>query len=123
MKSIPDIVAEVDKLVFEGGFREISLTSLSSGDYTGIDMLLDILTKRYEHLPVSFQLPSLKVNSFTLPLLEKISEVRKSGLTFAVETPEEAWQLSLNKEVFEERLYDIIMNAKREVGQRQSFIL
>lgn len=121
MKSIPDIVAEVDRLVFEGGFREISLTSLSSGDYTGIDMLLDILTKRYVHLPVSFQLPSLKVNSFTLPLLEKISEVRKSGLTFAVETPEEAWQLSLNKEVFEERLYDIIMNAKKRGWSKAKF--
>lgn len=121
MKSIPDIVKEVDRLVFEGGFREISLTSLSSGDYTGIDRLLDILTKRYENMAVSFQLPSLKVNSFTLPLLEKISEVRKSGLTFAVETPEEAWQLSLNKEVFEERLYDIIMNAKKRGWSKAKF--
>lgn len=121
MKSIPDIVQEVDALVFEGGFREISLTSLSSGDYVGIDTLLDILTKRYENLPVSFQLPSLKVNSFTLPLLEKISEVRKSGLTFAIETPEEAWQLSLNKEVFEERLYDIIMNAKKRGWSKAKF--
>ena len=70
-----------------------------------LDKLLEILSKKYQDARVSFQLPSLKVNSFTLPLLEKLSEVRKSGLTFAVETPSDAWQLSLNKEVFKEKLF------------------
>lgn len=107
------IFDEVDRLVNVGGYREISLTSLSSADYPDIDSLLDELTERYKPLNVSFQLPSLKVNSFSLPLLNKLSEVRKSGLTFAVETPDEAWQIRLNKEVYAQHLVDIILDAKK----------
>ncbi|WP_294430534.1 TIGR03960 family B12-binding radical SAM protein [uncultured Treponema sp.] len=107
------IFDDVDKLVNEAGYREISLTSLSSADYPDIENLLDDLNERYKRQNVSFQLPSLKVNSFSLPLLEKLSEVRKSGLTFAVETPEEAWQLRLNKEVYAQHLVDVILDAKK----------
>lgn len=121
MKPLERIIKEADELILKAGCREISLNSLSSGDYEGIGHVLDILTERYKNLNVSFQLPSLKVNSFTLPLLEKLSEVRKSGLTFAVETPDEAWQLSLNKEVFEERLFDIIVNAKKRGWSKAKF--
>ncbi|MCR4940651.1 MAG: TIGR03936 family radical SAM-associated protein [Treponemataceae bacterium] len=115
------ILQEAEALVKEGGFREISLTSLSSGDFPYIDRLLDILTKKFSSANVSFQLPSLKVNSFTLPLLEKISEVRKSGLTFAVETPSEAWQLSVNKEVYTTKLVEIIEEAKKRGWNKAKF--
>jgi len=106
------IIDELDHIVFDSGCREISLTSLSSADYPDIGGLLDKLNQRYKGYNVSFQLPSLKVNSLSLPILEKLSEVRKSGLTFAVETPEEAWQLSLNKEVYAQHLEEIIREAK-----------
>ncbi|MCQ2981544.1 MAG: TIGR03936 family radical SAM-associated protein [Treponemataceae bacterium] len=107
------ILEEADRLIEVGGFREISLTSLSSADYPDIERTLDILMKKYEGANISFQLPSLKVNSFSLPLLEKLSTVRKSGLTFAVETPVEMWQLALNKEVYAQRLVEIILEAKK----------
>ena len=112
VKSVPLIIHEIDHLVFDAGYREISLNSLSSADFPDIGRLLDRLNARYEGYNVSFQLPSLKVNSFSLPILEKLSTVRKSGLTFAVETPEEAWQLSLNKEVYAQHLVSIIKEAK-----------
>lgn len=112
-KSKQLIFDEVDRLVNEGGYREISLTSLSSADYPDIENLLDELTQRYKPFNVSFQLPSLKVNSFSLPLLNKLSAVRKSGLTFAVETPDEMWQIMLNKEVYAQHLVDIILDAKK----------
>ncbi|MBO4704891.1 MAG: DUF2344 domain-containing protein [Spirochaetaceae bacterium] len=115
------ILQEAEALVREGGFREISLTSLSSGDYPCIDKLLDILTKKFSRANVSFQLPSLKVNTFTLPLLEKLSEVRKSGLTFAIETPAEAWQLSVNKEVYTSKLVEIIEEAKKRGWSKAKF--
>lgn len=121
IKDAKIILEEVDEVIYKGGQREISLSSLSSGDYTEIDKLLDILSKKYQDARVSFQLPSLKVNSFTLPLLEKLSEVRKSGLTFAVETPSDAWQLSLNKEVFKEKLIDIIKEAKKRGWSKAKF--
>ncbi len=112
VKSVPLIIEEIDHLVFDAGYREISLNSLSSADFPDIGALLDTLNARYAGYNVSFQLPSLKVNSFSLPILEKLSTVRKSGLTFAVETPEEAWQLSLNKEVYAQHLIAIIKEAK-----------
>lgn len=115
------IFDEVERLVKAGGYREISLTSLSSADYPDIEDLLDSLNERYKSLNVSFQLPSLKVNSFSLPLLEKLSEVRKSGLTFAVETPDEAWQLRLNKEVYAQHLADIILDAKKRGWKSAKF--
>ncbi len=112
MKPAGRIIEDVERLVSVGGYREISLMSLSSGDYAGIDDLMTSLTSRYASRGVSFQLPSLKVNTFTLPLLEKMSEVRKSGLTFAVETPVDLWQLSLNKEVCKDRIVEILRQAK-----------
>ncbi|MDR3283587.1 MAG: TIGR03936 family radical SAM-associated protein [Treponema sp.] len=114
VKPIPQILEETDALAGQGGYTEISLTSLSSGDYPGIEALLDALDEKYAGRNISFQLPSLKVNSVTFPVLEKISRVRKSGLTFAVETPEEAWQMALNKEVYAAHLVELIMEAKRK---------
>ena len=56
----------------------------------------------------------MKVNSLSLPIFEKLSKVRKSGLTFAIETPDELWQLSLNKEVYTTHLEKIITEAKNK---------
>ena len=121
IKSRSLIFSEIDRLVNEAGYREISLTSLSSADYPDIGGLLEALNERYRNQNVSFQLPSLKVNSFTLPILEQLSEVRKSGLTFAVETPEEAWQLRLNKEVYAQHLVEIITEAKKRGWNKAKF--
>ena len=121
MKKSKYIFAEVDNLVHKAGYRQISLMSLSSADYAGIGELLDALNRKYNGENVSFQLPSLKVNSMSLPLLEKLSEVRKGGLTFAVETPDEAWQLSLNKEVYAQHLIDIILEAKKKGWNKAKF--
>ncbi|MDR2049458.1 MAG: TIGR03936 family radical SAM-associated protein [Treponema sp.] len=107
------VVREVDELVNMGGYREISLSSLSSGDYRYIDELAGYLNSVYSSRHVSFQLPSLRVSGFSLPLLEKISEVRKSGLTFAVETPLEMWQLGINKTVKLDEVVSILAEAKR----------
>lgn len=121
MKAVERIRADVEYLVKRGGYREISLMSLSSGDYFGIESLLSRLTGEWSGKNVSFQLPSLKVNSFTLPLLEKMAEVRKSGLTFAVETPVDAWQLSLNKEVYRDKVVDIMLEAKKRGWSKAKF--
>jgi radical SAM superfamily enzyme YgiQ (UPF0313 family) len=107
------VMREVEEFVNAGGYREISLSSLSSGDYCHIHELVSSLNSHYAPRHVSFQLPSLRVSSFFLPLLEDMSEVRKSGLTFAVETPLEMWQLSINKIVKLEEVVSILKEAKR----------
>ncbi|MHB9291898.1 hypothetical protein Holit_00985 [Hollandina sp. SP2] len=112
-KSANAIHREVAACITQGGYREISLTSLSSGDYQYLDQLVDALHAAYGLEHVSFQLPSLRVSTFSLPLLEKIAAVRKSGLTFAVETPVDAWQFSINKEVSQDMVVAIVQEAKK----------
>ncbi|HTX74392.1 MAG TPA: TIGR03960 family B12-binding radical SAM protein [Rectinemataceae bacterium] len=112
IKSYAQIRSEVEHLVSQGGHREITLSSLSSGDYPCVDQLLAALNAEWGSRRVSFQLPSLKVNSFTLPIIKELSEVRKAGLTFAVETPVDEWQRGINKDVSYEHTLAILREAK-----------
>ena len=112
-KSFEAIIREADFYVHELGYRKITLSSLSTGDYNQLHALVRNLNSRYTGLGVSFSLPSLRVNSVTLPLLQELSVVRKSGLTFAVETPRLDWQRSLNKEVPVERVIEILQEARQ----------
>jgi radical SAM superfamily enzyme YgiQ (UPF0313 family) len=111
-KGIEAVLEEAQWLFDAYGYREITLSSLSTGDYSQLPALVNALTSRFSSRKISFSLPSLRVNSFTLPILNKISEIRKSGLTFAVETPELAGQRGLNKEVPAERIIEILKSAK-----------
>jgi len=114
-KNIDFILNEVDFLVNKCGYNELTLSSLSSGDYRDLDTLIKRLNSEYEQHNVSFSLPSLRINSFTLPLLKELSKVRRSGLTFAIETPDELWRKSINKEVDPQKIIEILKEAK-EMG-------
>jgi radical SAM superfamily enzyme YgiQ (UPF0313 family) len=120
-KSIERVCRHARETAGKGGWREISLSSLSSGDYSGIGNLIDTLNAQFKDKHISFQMPSLKVSSFSLDLLEKISATRKSGLTFAVETPEDAWQLSINKEVRRDYITSILLEAKKRGWKSAKF--
>jgi radical SAM superfamily enzyme YgiQ (UPF0313 family) len=109
------VFAEAAECIAKTGFREISLSSLSSGDYGGLENLIDALNARFAAARVSFQLPSLHVSTFSLPLLEKVSQVRKSGLTFAVETPLTGWQAAINKDAGIDSV-SAVMNEARKNG-------
>lgn len=102
----------VDQVVDQFGYREVTLSSLSSGDYPDLDKLIHALNDSYRDRNVSFSLPSLRVSTFALQILEQLSEVRKSGLTFAIETPMLQDQRSLNKEVPIDAIISIIQEAK-----------
>ncbi len=112
MKPVDVVLDEVDWLVHKLGYRQITLSSLSSGDYRAIYALMNEVNTRYRHLGVSFQLPSLRVDSFTLPLLEQMSAVKKSSLTFAVESPDEYAQRGVNKMVPIDQVAEILRSAK-----------
>lgn len=112
-KSSDTVEREAEAFIRQGGFREITLSSLSSGDYKNLDSVIDSLNSKFSGDHISFQLPSLRVSGFSLDLLEKISEVRKSGLTFAVETPGDFWQMAINKQVSAENVVSILNEAKK----------
>jgi len=120
-KDYKTIVAEAEHIVNNCGFRKITLSSLSSGDYKNLLPLVKNLNERFKDKGVSFQLPSLRVNSVTLPLLAEISEVRKSSLTFAVETPREDWQRGMNKEVPIDKIISILKEAKEQGWKQAKF--
>jgi radical SAM superfamily enzyme YgiQ (UPF0313 family) len=107
------VAEEARAFIEEGGYREISLSSLSTGDYRHISGLLETLTREHSPQHVSFQLPSLKVSTFSLPILEKVSRVRRSGLTFAVETANDLGQLAINKCVSRDSVVSIINEARK----------
>lgn len=118
-KDADTVEREAALCIEETGYREISLSSLSSGDYRHIESLIDRLNARFAERRVSFQLPSLYISTFSLPILEKISHVRKSGLTFAVETPLENWQAAINKRMDMDSVAGIMAEAKKN-GWRQA---
>ncbi|MDF1568144.1 MAG: TIGR03936 family radical SAM-associated protein [Spirochaetaceae bacterium] len=111
-KSVSRIMDEARYLVEDCGYRDITLSSLSTGDYHGLEPLVKRLNQIYAHRHVSFSLPSLRVNSITLSLIGQLGVVRKSGLTFAVETPTRTGQMGINKEVPADRVIDILHEAK-----------
>lgn len=86
------------------GYDEISLTSLSTSDYTRLEPLLDTLLDWTEKEKVNLSLPSLRVDNFSDSLAEKITRVRKSGLTFAPEAGTQRIRDVINKNITEEEI-------------------
>ena len=101
----PEVLcAQARKLYDNTGYDEISLSSLSISDYTCIDNLTDMLLEWTDDEKVNISLPSLRVNSFTPELMEKISSVRASGITFAPEAGTQRLRDVINKNLGEEDL-------------------
>lgn len=93
------------------GYDEVSLSSLSSSDYTEIGELLTKLTEWSENEKVSISLPSLRVDGFNDEIISKIKTVRKSGLTFAPEAGTQRLRNVINKNVFEDELMETCSKA------------
>lgn len=93
------------------GYEELSLTSLSTSDYKELEPLLDDLLSWTEKEHVNLAVPSLRVDNFSESLLEKITKVRKSGLTFAPEAGTQRMRDVINKNVTEEEIMDTCKTA------------
>ena len=102
------------KLVDYSGYNEISLTSLSSADYSCLGELVDDLFSDFAEEKVSFSLPSLRIDSFSIDLAHKMQQVRKSGLTFAPEAGTQRLRDVINKGVTEENLMTAVEAAFRQ---------
>ena len=101
----PEVLNAQAKTLYEAtGYDEISLSSLSISDYTCLDTLTTELLEWTDEAKVSLSLPSLRVNSFTPELMEKISGVRASGITFAPEAGTQRLRDVINKNLTEEDL-------------------
>ncbi len=103
----PDTINEQCKALCKNtGYDEISLCSLSSSDYSGIEELLSKLLDWTPGEKVNIALPSLRVDNFSDELLKKLTGVRKSGLTFAPEAGTQRMRDVINKNVTEEEIME-----------------
>src|SRR3712207_181431 len=103
-KSTDRLKELADKLLKNTGYNEISLTSLSICDYSDIRNLIFSLIEKYKDDKVGVSLPSLRIDSFYVDLINEIQKVRKTGLTFAPEAGTQKMRDVINKGVTEEDL-------------------
>jgi radical SAM superfamily enzyme YgiQ (UPF0313 family) len=103
------VIDAVGEVMANCGYNEVSLVSLSSSDYAGIDKLVGSLMERYPDLTIS--LPSLYVGAFSVQLMESLPAHKKTGLTFAPEAGSERLRRSINKRVTEADLLETAATA------------
>lgn len=90
------------------GHEEISLSSLSSSDYSKLNELVTFLIDEFKDKGINISLPSLRIDAFSLDVMSKVQDVRKSSLTFAPEAGSQRMRNVINKGLTEE---DIITGA------------
>jgi len=98
------LLALAERLIKNTGYEEISLSSLSTSDYTELRALTDGLLALTEEKKIGLSLPSLRLDNFSMELMQKVQKVRKSGLTFAPEAGTQRLRDVINKNITEEDL-------------------
>lgn len=110
-RSVDKLVEAAKKSIENTGYEEISLSSLSSSDYSCISELAERLTDELRDKRVSLSLPSLRVDKFVQDTLTHTQKVKKSSLTFAPEAGTQRLRDVINKNVTEEDLSNTLTNA------------
>ncbi len=113
-RPVPEIMAAIAEIVQYTGFEEISLLSLSSSDYVWVEELAEEVNRVYADAGLSLSLPSLRIESASADLLEKIGGTRRSGFTFAPEAATEKMRDLINKYVPD----DQVIQTARDVYSR-----
>ncbi|MHB8804910.1 MAG: TIGR03960 family B12-binding radical SAM protein [Coriobacteriia bacterium] len=93
------------------GYEELSLTSLSTADHSQLEAVLRRLVARFEGTGTAISVPSLRVDSFTVPLARLLGDGRKSGLTFAPEAGSQRLRDAINKNISEEEIVTAVEQA------------
>ena len=113
-RPVQEIMSAIDEIVQHTGFEEISLLSLSSSDYIWVEQLAEAVNRAYKDAGLSLSLPSLRIESASADLLEKIGGTRRSGFTFAPEAATEKMRDLINKYVPD----DQVLQTARDVYSR-----
>jgi len=104
-----EVLQATDELITNCGYDEVSLVSLNTSDYTGIDRLVGKLVR--EHPNLSLSLPSLRLDSSSVDLVGSLPTHRRTGLTFAPEAGSERLRQAINKDLTEESLLETAVTA------------
>ena len=101
-KDVERLKACARELLLATGYDEISLSSLSSSDYSQLKELVTFLIEEFKSKGVNISLPSLRIDAFALDVMSKVQDIRKSSLTFAPEAGSQRLRDVINKGLTEE---------------------
>ena len=96
-RSVEFLKDKAVKMLKNTGHEELSLSSLSSSDYTGIEELINFLIKDCTDKKVNIALPSLRIDQFSVDVMSKVQDIKKSSLTFAPEAGSQRMRNIINK--------------------------
>jgi radical SAM superfamily enzyme YgiQ (UPF0313 family) len=113
-RTVDTILNTIEEALSNTGYEEIALLSLSSSDYTQIGNLVEEITCRFKGRNLTISLPSLRIESFSVDLMEKLKGVRQGGFTLAPEAASDRMRNRINKPIQAEQL----LATAREVYSR-----
>ncbi|MEW6093526.1 MAG: TIGR03960 family B12-binding radical SAM protein [Chloroflexota bacterium] len=113
-RSVEEIVAAAEEAIRLTGFEELALLSLSSSDYMPILDLVTAIGEKFDGRHLSVALPSLRIESVSVDLMEKLKDRRSSGFTLAPEAASERMRRIINKFIPDEQ----ILQTAREIYSR-----
>lgn len=105
-KPAKGIIEEAVRKIEDTGFEEVSLLSLSAGDYSGIKELIGELVSVFDKKSISVGLPSLRADTFCIDLASFVRKVRKTGITFAPEAGNERLRKIINKDLTDREIIE-----------------
>ena len=111
-KGVEHLKELAQKLIASTGYEEISLSSLSSSDYAELEELINYLIDICKKKKINISLPSLRIDAFSLDIMQKVQDIKKSSLTFAPEAGTQRLRNVINKGLTVENIMD---------GSRQAF--
>jgi len=112
-KDVKKLEEQAVRMLRSTGYDEISLSSLSSSDYSRLGELLDFLIRYCDGHGINISLPSLRIDSFSLDIMNKVQDIKKSSLTFAAEAGSQRMRDVINKGLTEEEIMDGALQAFR----------
>jgi len=110
-RSIDKINTLMDETLDNTGYEEVSLVSLSTCDYSRVKSMVDSVARKAVDERVSVSLPSLRLDSFSVDLADRVADVRRSGLTFAPEAASPRLRALINKWIPDEGLLEMADQA------------
>ncbi len=113
-RSVQEVVDAADAAIRSSGFEELALMSLSSSDYTYVSDLVEEISKRFEGRKLTVSLPSLRIESVSVDLMDKLKQHRSGGFTLAPEAASERMRRIINKFIPDEE----IINTTRDIYSR-----
>jgi radical SAM family uncharacterized protein/radical SAM-linked protein len=110
-RSLENLISLVDRALSATGYDEVSLLSLSTGDYGCLTPLMQHLMGRYAQKNVSVSLPSFRAGTLSPEMMALIRQVRKTGFTIAPEAGSERLRSVINKNISEKEVLDTVTHA------------